>query len=463
MHAVDPRVNSPPPRRSRVRRAGCAGVAPRRSDDPDRVHARRAAPVRFPPDDPRPAPPPDRRRSWRRCPAPGRQRRPGCAARRGGTSRPSEAEGGARGGAPRDGGWGRVPPPASGRSSPARGRSPCATPPPLPMPYPAEIPTPYAARPVPPFEPLLAPDGPRGARAPSTITSSSRSSASTSTPRRSPRPGGCGASSTILPTACGAVLLSREDRARGARGARAQRAMDGVASQARGGPSPSPAHTSRYVVARLRGRANEVLRRRLPRQPPPRHRLRGALPGDRRRARASIRGWWRAAPSRSTRRRSSPATTTPRASRSRALRTAPSPGGCAMRSRSRRRASHRPLRRRRRGGRVVRGEGLAVAGGRDRPGRTPGPRRGEGGPSASHRRPGRAGIDERASRGLRLPLPRQPPPRHRLRRALPRHRRWRLGALARGRSLRASPQRGRGHPLPQPPIRLKPSCQRVNN
>ena len=76
----------------------------------------------------------------------GRSRRSGCGSRRGGTSRPPKAKGGARGGHARDDGRGMCVPPV-GRPSPPRGRSPCATPPPLPTPCPSRpLPPCHAAR-----------------------------------------------------------------------------------------------------------------------------------------------------------------------------------------------------------------------------------------------------------------------------------------------------------------------------
>ena len=103
-----------------------------------------------------------------------------------------------------------------------------------------------------------------------------------------------------------------------------------------------------------------------------------------------------------------------------------------------------------------------------RPAPGPGPARSprplDGGapaPRRLHRRPRRHPALRRSAaarlqgRGLRRLLPRHPPPRHRLRAALPRHRRQRERPPARGRAPGAGAQRRRRHLRPQPPLRRR--------
>ena len=115
----------------------------------------------------------------------------------------------------------------------------------------AEVPAPCATRPVSPLESLLARMDRASAGA---LEDHARSSASM--PRRSLRPGACGGSSTIPPTSC-ARSSSRAKTAPGC--AELELHLRWLERRLkREGPITSPAHTSRYVVSRLRGRANEV-------------------------------------------------------------------------------------------------------------------------------------------------------------------------------------------------------------
>ena len=63
-------------------------------------------------------------------------------------------------------------------------------------------------------------------------------------------------------------------------------------------------------------------------------------------------------------------------------------------------------------------------------------------------------------RGVRVPVPRQPPPRDRVRGAVPRLDRRRQRASARGRAALPRAQRGRGDPRAQPSVRRQPSRAR---
>ena len=121
---------------------------------------------------------------------------------------------------------------------------------------PADTPAPYATRPVPPLQSALA----RMDRAGPVALDDHELLALV----------GVGVSAATLAAAGGlrgvfddpadlpcAVLLSREDRAR-LRAVLELHARWMETRLKREGPITSPAHTSRYVVARLRGRANEV-------------------------------------------------------------------------------------------------------------------------------------------------------------------------------------------------------------
>ena len=121
---------------------------------------------------------------------------------------------------------------------------------------PAELPTPYATPPAPPLQSLLA----RMDRAGAGALDDHELLALV----------GVDVDSAILAAAGGlrgvlddpadrlcAVLLSHEDRAR-VRAVLELHARWMESRLKRGGAFTSPAHTSRYVVARLRGRANEV-------------------------------------------------------------------------------------------------------------------------------------------------------------------------------------------------------------
>ena len=120
----------------------------------------------------------------------------------------------------------------------------------------AEVPAPYAARPVPPLE--------------SALSRMDRAGAGALDDHELLALVGVGVDAATLASAGGlrgvfddpadrlcAVLLSREDRAR-VRAVLELHARWMEAHLKREGPITSPAHTSRYVVARLRGRANEV-------------------------------------------------------------------------------------------------------------------------------------------------------------------------------------------------------------
>ena len=121
---------------------------------------------------------------------------------------------------------------------------------------PTEIPTPYAARPVPPFEPLLARMDRAGAGALDDHELLALVGVGVDAATLAAAGGLRGVFDDPADRLC-AVLLSREDRAR-VRAVLELNARWMESHLKREGPVTSPAHTSRYVVARLRGRANEV-------------------------------------------------------------------------------------------------------------------------------------------------------------------------------------------------------------
>ena len=121
---------------------------------------------------------------------------------------------------------------------------------------PAEIPTPYATRPVPPFEPLLARMDRAGAGALDDHELLALVGVRVDAATLAAAGGLRGVFDDPADRLC-AVLLSREDRAR-VRAVLELHARWMEAHLKREPPITSPAHTSRYVVARLRGRANEV-------------------------------------------------------------------------------------------------------------------------------------------------------------------------------------------------------------
>ena len=122
---------------------------------------------------------------------------------------------------------------------------------------PAEIPTPYATtRPVPPLESLLARMDRAGAGALDDHELLALVGVGVDAATLAAAGGLRGVFDDPADRLC-AVLLSREDRAR-VRAVLELHARWMEAHLKREGPITSPAHTSRYVVARLRGRANEV-------------------------------------------------------------------------------------------------------------------------------------------------------------------------------------------------------------
>ena len=121
---------------------------------------------------------------------------------------------------------------------------------------PAEFSTPYATRPVPPLESLLARMDRAGAGALDDHELLALVGVGVDAATLAAAGGLRGVLDDPADRLC-AVLLSREDRARvGAVLELHARWMESRLK--REGPITSPAHTSRYVVARLRGRANEV-------------------------------------------------------------------------------------------------------------------------------------------------------------------------------------------------------------
>ena len=121
---------------------------------------------------------------------------------------------------------------------------------------PAEILAPYATRPAPPFESMLARMDRAGAGALDDHELLALVGVDVDAASLAAAGGLRGVLDDPADRLC-AVLLSREDRARvGAVLELHARWMESRLK--REGPFTSPAHTSRYVVARLRGRANEV-------------------------------------------------------------------------------------------------------------------------------------------------------------------------------------------------------------
>ena len=138
--------------------------------------------------------------------------------------------------------------------------------------------------------------------------------------------GACAGSATTPATRCATPRSRARGSAPRAGHPRSPRPLDGGAAAPRRLPRPPRRHPAlrRGAAARLPGRG---LRRPLPRQPPPRHRVRAPLPLAPSTARTSIRarscaGCWCTTPP-----RSSSSTTIPPGSPSRAAPTAASPGG----------------------------------------------------------------------------------------------------------------------------------------
>ena len=121
---------------------------------------------------------------------------------------------------------------------------------------PAEAPAPYATRPVPPPESLLARMERAGAGALDDHELLALVGVGVDAGTLAAAGGLRGVFDDPADLPC-AVLLSREDRAR-LRALLELHARWMESRLKREGPFTSPAHTSRYVVARLRGRANEV-------------------------------------------------------------------------------------------------------------------------------------------------------------------------------------------------------------
>ena len=120
----------------------------------------------------------------------------------------------------------------------------------------AEVSAPYAARPVPPLESGLARMDRAGAGALDDHELLALVGVGVDAATLAAAGGLRGVFDNPADRLC-AVLLSREDRAR-VRAVLELHARWMETRLKREGPITSPAHTSRYVVARLRGRANEV-------------------------------------------------------------------------------------------------------------------------------------------------------------------------------------------------------------
>ena len=121
---------------------------------------------------------------------------------------------------------------------------------------PAEIPTPYVTPPAPPLQSLLARMDRAGAGALDDHELLALVGVDVDAATLAAAGGLRGVLDDPADRLC-AVLLSREDRAR-VRAVLELHARWMESRLKREGPFTSPAHTSRYVVARLRGRANEV-------------------------------------------------------------------------------------------------------------------------------------------------------------------------------------------------------------